>query len=219
MTLTKEAVEKCLQGFKNDYAYLYTTGLAKRWLDIRYDDINNKIVVFCLREKFFVFKDLPTFISFVIEFINICGSVFDPDRKNKFNWFLPLWEANAEVITEDMFNDMQKLDDVCNTYNLNVETSSTKLAEDEFDSLDSLSDAGDCGTEKEIACINEEIDKLKQEVQKKTDKLYARWCPMIMDKIEEIAKKHYPDMPYWCDTGSRCNVVLSMLDQFDKDMK
>lgn len=97
--------------------------------------------------------------------------------------------------------------------------STSKLYIEDFDILASLSDAADCGTEKEIACINEEIDKLKQEVQKKTDRLYARWCPMIMDKIEEIAKKHYPDMSYWCGTGSRCNVVLSMLDQFDKNIK
>ena len=36
---------------------------------------------------------------------------------------------------------------------------------------------------------------------------------------EEIAKEKYPDIPYWCDTGSRWNVCMAMLEQFKKDIK
>lgn len=108
-------------------------------------------------------------------------------------------------VTEEEYERLQELPSI------------KKSVDNDFDILASLADAADCGTEKEIASANEEIDKLKQEIQKKTDKLYARWCPMIMDKIEEIAKKHYA--PHWWAAGSRYNVVLTMLEQFDEDLK
>lgn len=55
----------------------------------------------------------------------------------------------------------------------------------------------------------------------KTDEphLYGVWGKSIMDKIEEIAKEKYPDVPYWCDTGSRWNVCMAMLEQFKRDIR
>ena len=49
--------------------------------------------------------------------------------------------------------------------------------------------------------------------------MYANWCEPLMDKIEEIAKEKYPNMPYWIDTGSRWNVCMTMLDRFEQDLK
>ena len=49
--------------------------------------------------------------------------------------------------------------------------------------------------------------------------LYANWCVDFMDKIEEIAHKKYPNTTYWCDTGSRWNVCMAMLQQFEDDLK
>lgn len=49
--------------------------------------------------------------------------------------------------------------------------------------------------------------------------IYANWCNIIMDKIEQIAKEKYPDTTYWIDTGSRCDVCMAMLEQFRKDIQ
>lgn len=49
--------------------------------------------------------------------------------------------------------------------------------------------------------------------------VYSNWCETIMDKIEEIAKEKYPNIEYWCDTGSRWNVCMNMLDRFRKDLR
>ena len=48
--------------------------------------------------------------------------------------------------------------------------------------------------------------------------IYANWCESIMTKVEEIANKKYPNTPYWCDTGSRWNVCMAMLEEFEKDL-
>ncbi len=52
-----------------------------------------------------------------------------------------------------------------------------------------------------------------------TEELYANWCVDFMNKIEEIAHKKYPNVTYWCDTGSRWNVCMAMLQQFEDDLK
>lgn len=46
-----------------------------------------------------------------------------------------------------------------------------------------------------------------------------KWFEYVAEKIESIAKTLYPDVPYWVDTGSRCNVLLAMLDSFERDLK
>lgn len=51
------------------------------------------------------------------------------------------------------------------------------------------------------------------------EELYANWCVDFMDKIEEIAHKKYPNVTYWVDTGSRWNVCMAMLQQFEDDLK
>ena len=49
--------------------------------------------------------------------------------------------------------------------------------------------------------------------------MYAGWCKSIMDRIEDIAEKKYPNVPYWCDTGSRWNVCMAILDRLERDVK
>ena len=44
------------------------------------------------------------------------------------------------------------------------------------------------------------------------------WCDSLLDKIEEIAMEKYPDVPYWCDTGSRWNSAMAMLETFKRDL-
>lgn len=56
------------------------------------------------------------------------------------------------------------------------------------------------------------------EVVKKNE-MYANWCIDFMNKIEEIAHKKYPNTKVWVDTGSRWNVIMTMLEQFEEDLK
>jgi len=60
--------------------------------------------------------------------------------------------------------------------------------------------------------------KVPPEIQSMND-MYKTWAFLLLNKIEEIAKEKYPDVAYWCDTGSRVNVALAMLEQFRKDLK
>lgn len=50
-------------------------------------------------------------------------------------------------------------------------------------------------------------------------KMLSSWCIDFMDKIEKIAHKKYPNTTYWCDTGSRWNACMAMLQQFEDDLK
>lgn len=49
--------------------------------------------------------------------------------------------------------------------------------------------------------------------------LYANWCESLMEKVEKIAGEKYPEVDVWCDTGSRWNACMAMLEQFRKDLK
>ena len=51
------------------------------------------------------------------------------------------------------------------------------------------------------------------------NEMYANWCIDFMNKIEEIAHKKYPNQNIWVDTGSRYNVIMAMLQQFEDDLK
>ena len=42
---------------------------------------------------------------------------------------------------------------------------------------------------------------------------------LILEKIEQIAKEKYPDVPYWIDTGNRSQVAYAMLETFERDLK
>ena len=69
---------------------------------------------------------------------------------------------------------------------------------------------------KRISELVEKVDSIKED---KTDnEIYANWCKDFIDKIEEIAKEKYPNITYWCDTGSQYNVIMAMLEQFRKDL-
>lgn len=72
--------------------------------------------------------------------------------------------------------------------------------------------------------VNELRDLKAMQIERNTEinevrKMLSCWCIDFMDKIEEIAHKKYPSVTYWCDTGSRWNVIMAMLQQFEDDLK
>lgn len=201
--VTKEAVEKRFDELNNDARFQ----IAKdhEWIEAYFSEHNGKIFVLYENRDIFCFDHLEDFDIFIEEFLHITFSIFDANRSTKLQNFPYIWKDYKHCSVLELLQDVERKDrQIYNSHELQM-------------FLERCDKFSHCEQKQEDT--NKEIDKLKQEVQKKTDELYASWCPMIMDKIEEIAKKHYPDMSYWCDTGSRCNVVLSMLDQFDKDIK
>lgn len=80
------------------------------------------------------------------------------------------------------------------------------------------------GDKIQIHTAVEKIPNISKFKCKETDlteenEMLANWCADFMDKIEEIAHKKYPNVTYWCDTGSRWNVCMAMLQQFEEDLK
>lgn len=72
----------------------------------------------------------------------------------------------------------------------------------------------------ELQKIKTRLNNLENNNQEEnTDKMYSAWCKDILEYIEQIAKKHFPDTDVWCDTGSRYNVVMAMLQQIDKTLE
>ena len=69
---------------------------------------------------------------------------------------------------------------------------------------------------KRISELVEKVDSIKED--KINDEILANWCKDFMDKIEQIAKEKYPNVTYWCDTGSDYNVIMAMLEKFRKDL-
>ena len=203
MTLTKEAVEKRFEELNNSSRFQ----IAKdhKWIEVYFNEPDGKIFVLYENRDIFCFNHLEDFDMFIEQFLDTTFSIFDSNRSTKLQSFPHVWKDYKHCSVLELLQDVERNDrQIYNSHELQM-------------FLERCDKISHCEQKQEN--INKEIENLKQEVQNKTDKLYASWCPMIMDKIEEIAKKHYPNMPYWCDTGSRCNVVLAMLDQFDKDMK
>lgn len=100
-------------------------------------------------------------------------------------------------------------------YNKEVETANSFIA-----TIESICNSKDFNQK----TIIDEVTKIKDissNFPNVTDecRFYGTWGKSIMDEIEKIAKDKYPDIPYWCDTGSRWNVCMAMLDRFRRDIK
>lgn len=242
MTLTKESVQKRFDEYDEDIR-VYTLVKHERLVTLQYQD-NSKRIVVSYDGIYFILYDLNDLDNWLSDCYyhyhlpsntsqnTMIKDIYLYAFKKKWDKFRVLSPLDQIFIASGMYgpNPEQQMDKrtsgeyTIDTIRKTIFDPNKKLVpKSEFtaehltqcktkDEVNKLLDMADCSTEREI-------DKLKQEVQKKTDELYAKWCPMIMEKIEKIAQKHYPDMPYWCDTGSRCNVVLAMLEQFDKDIK
>lgn len=58
----------------------------------------------------------------------------------------------------------------------------------------------------------------REDIMALTKEQYKYWANSLLEKIENIAERQYPDMPYWIDTGSRLDAAMAMLNRFDEDL-